>query len=124
MTTEQGERVLRRMDRLNVKLPFLQADLSGYHILVALLILCFAAPVVATIYFHHIETEKNLGEWISQRNKITDENRKRLIKIQEIMERSDATQEAVIYMLSLTQDERTKLQLSKPQKIRDLERAR
>lgn len=118
----QVDKSRRRLDRLNLKLPFLQAELSGHHILVALVILCFATPVVAAMYFHHIEQEKVLSRWIAQRNDITGANTRRLIKLEEFIERNEATQEAVIYVLTLSQSDREKLQLSKPSKIRELER--
>ncbi len=119
MTTEKTR---RRLDRLNIKLPFLQAELSGHHILAALVILCFATPIVAAMYFHHVEQEKQFVSWIQARNEITGANTKRLIKLEEFIERNEATQEGIIYMLSLSQEDRAKLQLSKPAKIRELER--
>lgn len=121
LTTDKSR---RKLDRLNVKLPFLQAELSGNHILIALVILCSAMPGIGAMYYHHVEGEKVIINMLAQRNAQGAANTQRLIKLEQFVERAEANNEAVIYVLTLSQADREKLQLSKPAKIRELERGR
>lgn len=108
----------RRFDRLNLKLPFLSADLHGHHVLAALVLVCFATPVVAAVYYHHYENDKIAALQI----KVTTENNIRLSKLEQVAVETQRIQEALIYVIALPQEEKNKLQLSKPSKIRELER--
>lgn len=104
-------------DSLTFKFPFLSGKISGQHVIFAIVIFCFAVPVIASVYYHHMEQARVVQLSVEQNT----DTAKRLISIEKFMDKNQQTQEAIIYILSLSQEDKVKLSLSKPQIIRELE---
>jgi len=81
------------------KLPFfgMEIKVGGREVFSILLLFAIATPVLYLILIHDEKTESILRDLVM-------------------------AQEATTYVLTLSQEERTKLQLQKPKRIREMER--
>lgn len=101
-TCEIGNR--RRIDRLAVKLPFGSIELSGSQVALGLMLTLILAPLILGLYMHEEKTDK------------------RLSKIEQHIESAVEAQDVTNYILTLTNEERSGLNLSKPKRLREMER--
>jgi len=91
-------KINNRLPYITIKLPFgMELKFGGKELFTIIVLFLLATPILYVMLKHDETTTKVLIELVE-------------------------TQEATTYVLTLTQDERQKLNLAKPKRIREMER--
>lgn len=108
---EEESQKRRREDGVTIKLPFLNATITGRN---AIGILCvFALSAVPAYFFcKHMEASEAQAAMVV----------KELKEVKTFMQMNIESQDATTYVLSLNQQQRDALNLGKPSRIRAMER--
>lgn len=89
----------------------LGAKFSGPQVTCVIVLLILGAVVGAMVYQHNSEAHESMSSVVRAQEAVKAE-----------LQASRETQEAMIYVMSLTQAEREKLNLSRPKKLADMQR--